>query len=84
MPRRWRLLPLRAAGAAGQRCQRLGGHLPDAGGAGGGPQRADTLTGTFIVNTKRWPSLLTFFHWDGCPSKGKGPGNLKRSLGVSA
>jgi len=24
-----------------------------AGEAGGGPQRADTLTGTFIVNTKR-------------------------------
>jgi len=41
---------------------------------------AYTLAG--IANTKRWPSLLTFFHCGGFPTSG--PGNLNRSLGVPA
>ena len=63
---------------------RHGTHTGDrlGGGAGGGTQRADRLTGTFMVNTKRWPSRLTFLDCCGLPTKG--PGNLKRSLGVPA
>jgi hypothetical protein len=53
---------------------------------GGGPQRAVTLAGTFMANTKRWPSWLIFLQCCGCCgcTMNNGPGNVKRSLGVPA
>ena len=51
----------------------------------GGPQRTVTLAGTFMANTKRWPSWLIFLQCCGCCGCTMNrPGNVKRSLGVPA